>query len=178
MTKEDKEKQIRVSKREYLARVSARSRIPLRTVTRVYDTAMEELMETAKRGDALMLTGFGKFYPQSHKGHRVQIFDKDTGLPKFASDIEDYRVLKFSATRNVNKALGNKPSGDRPEPLDESDPNLFSDVDDYDESEFEEEEIPKKRAPRKATASKKSVETKESATAVKITRPNRAHRLI
>jgi nucleoid DNA-binding protein len=94
----------RVSKREFLAQVSGRSHIPARTVSRVYDTIIAELMDTMRRGDQLMLTGFGKFYPQAHKGHRVQFADNG------ASAIDDYFVLKFSATRNVNKALAQKPS--------------------------------------------------------------------
>lgn len=173
MTQEEQQEQQRVSKREYLARVSARSRIPLRTVTRVYDTAMEELMETMTRGDQLMLTGFGKFYPQAHKGHRVQFADSGT------EEIDDYRVLKFSATRGVNRSLGNKPSGERPGPLDESDPNLFSDVEDYDESEFEEEKAPKIRktaAPKKQAESKSTVSA--AAAATKSARANRSNRAI
>lgn len=100
----EKEQQ-RVSKREFLAQVASRSGIPLRTVTRVYDASLEQLMEITSRGDQLMLTGFGKFYPQAHKGHRVQFADG-------AEVIDDYAVLKFSATRSINKALVQKPGDD------------------------------------------------------------------
>lgn len=101
---QDPEGPNRVSKREFLARVSGNSDIPARTVNRVYDAIIAELMDTMRRGDQLMLTGFGKFYRQEHKGHRVQFADKGS------SAIDDYFVLKFSATRNVNKVLALKPT--------------------------------------------------------------------
>lgn len=104
MTEKDQQEQKRVSKREFLAQVSNRSHIPAKTVNRVYDTILAELMDIVTRGDQLMLTGFGKFYPQAHKGHRVQFADSGTEA------IDDYYVLKFSATRSVNKSLVQKPS--------------------------------------------------------------------
>lgn len=104
MTEKEQPEQHRVSKREFLAQVSTRSRIPAKTVNRVYDTILAELMDTMRRGDQLMLTGFGKFYPQAHKGHRVQFADNG------AEAIDDYFVLKFSATRSVNKSLVQPPS--------------------------------------------------------------------
>lgn len=103
MTENDQREQLRVSKREFLAKVSTRSNIPIKTVNRVYDTILDELLDTMRRGDQLMLTGFGKFYPQAHKGHRVQFADGG------AKAIDDYFVLKFSATRDVNKSLVQAP---------------------------------------------------------------------
>jgi nucleoid DNA-binding protein len=139
----------RVSKREFLAKVSNRSQIPPRTVNRVYDTIIAELMNTMQRGDQLMLTGFGKFYPQAHKGHRVQF--ADTG----ARAIDDYFVLKFSATRNVNKALAQKPSEqdlEAREELFEADPYLGYESSEVDEPEEDEEpKVSKSRAKGKAT---------------------------
>lgn len=145
MTEKKKPDQNRVSKREFLAQVSATSEIPLRTVTRVYDEILDELLETMRRGDALMLTGFGKFYPQSHAGHRVQ-FAGGGGKA-----IDDYFVLKFSATRAVNKSLLEAPREERSamvellEPLDE---------DEIDDSEFEPEK--RAKAPRKPRAKAKA----------------------
>ena len=54
-------------------------------------------------GNRLTLRGFGKFYPQDHKGHRVRFAD---GSPDGSGVIPDYTVLKFSATRDVNRRLG------------------------------------------------------------------------
>lgn len=120
----------RVSKREFLARVSGNSDIPPRTVNRVYDAIIAELMDTMRRGDQLMLTGFGKFYRQEHKGHRVQFADKGS------SAIDDYFVLKFSATRNLNKALVEKPAEGELEAREEffeAEPYLGYDPDEVDE---------------------------------------------
>lgn len=144
-TKPEKKKpdQNRVSKREFLAQVSATSEIPLRTVTRVYDEILDELLETMRRGDALMLTGFGKFYPQSHAGHRVQ-FAGGGGKA-----IDDYFVLKFSATRSVNKSLLEAPRAERAAMVELLEPLEDGETDEIDEAEFEPEPRPKAaRKPR------------------------------
>lgn len=129
---EKKQPEKRVSKREFLARVSSSSGMPLKTVSRVYDEILDELLDTMRRNEALMLTGFGKFYPQAHKGHRVQ----------FAGDgaIDDYQVLKFSATRAVNKSLLEAPREERAAMVELLEPLEDEEID---ESEFEPEPRPK-----------------------------------
>lgn len=144
VTEEAQPEQQRVSKREFLARVSAESEIPLRTVNAVYDSILDELLETMRRGNQLMLTGFGKFYPQAHKGHRVQFAGGD------ARAIDDYFVLKFSATRAVNKSLLEAPREERAEigAMFSSEPD---EVDEPEDSEFEPEagsKAPRKRKPK------------------------------
>lgn len=141
MTEKKQSDQNRVSKREFLAQVSATSDIPLRTVNRVYDTILDELLETMRRGDALMLTGFGKFYPQSHAGHRVQ-FAGGGGKA-----IDDYFVLKFSATRAVNKSLLEAPREERAAMVELLEPLEDGETDDIDDAEFEPEK--RSRAARK-----------------------------
>lgn len=143
----------RVSKREFLGRVSDRSEIPARTVRRVYDTIIAELMDTMRRGDQLMLTGFGKFYPQAHKGHRVQFADNGFDA------IDDYFVLKFSATRNVNKALAVKPTAEELEARQEffeAGQYLGADeegeVDESEDDDIAPETKPKARTGRTATS--------------------------
>lgn len=91
----------RVSKREYVSRVARRAGVPVRVASVVYEAAIEELLSIVGNGDRLTLTGFGKFYPQEHKGHRVRFADENG-----KAEIEDYAVLKFSATRSVNKKVG------------------------------------------------------------------------
>lgn len=97
--KRQEQQQQRVSKRKFIANVAHRSGLPIKVVGQVYDTGLAELMDIVSKGDQLMLTGFGKFYPQAHKGHRVQFADSGSKV------IDDYHVLKFSATRSVNKLL-------------------------------------------------------------------------
>ncbi len=90
----------RVNKREFIVRVSRRSGRPIREVTAIMEAGGRELMDIMREDQRLMITGFGSFYPQAHKGHRVQFSDEAGGKV-----IGDYSVLKFSATRDVNRSL-------------------------------------------------------------------------
>lgn len=90
--------QQRLSKRKYISAVAKRSGLPVRVVTEVYDSLLDELLAVVARGDIVMLTGFGRFYKQTHRGHRVQFADHN-------NVISDYSVLKFSATRELNRKL-------------------------------------------------------------------------
>lgn len=94
--------QERVNKREYISAVAERAGVPIHVASAVYEAGIQELLETVSRGDRLVLTGFGRFYLQAHKGHRVQFADAKGGKNPV---IEDYSVLKFSARREVNKHL-------------------------------------------------------------------------
>lgn len=98
----NEEPDARVSKRVFLSRVARRSGYSNEVVKGVYSAMVEELMHIVRSGGSLMLTGFGKFYPQPHHGHRVQFATDSEGNPKV---IENYTVLKFSATRDVNRSL-------------------------------------------------------------------------
>lgn len=90
----------RVTKREYIASVARRAGLPRKVVSDVYDAAMAEIMEVVSRGDRLILTGFGSFERQWHKGHPVR-FTKNGD-----TRVDDYSVLKFSATRQTNQRIG------------------------------------------------------------------------
>ncbi|MFD4574247.1 HU family DNA-binding protein [Streptomyces sp. NPDC058417] len=87
----------RVSKREFISRVATRSELPVRVVNKVYESLLSELTGAVSCGEAVVLTGFGRFYRQDHKGHKVR-FGK--------SDVDDYVVLKFSASSSFNRRLG------------------------------------------------------------------------
>ncbi len=88
--------QRRISKREFIARVSAHSGWPIKTVSSIYEGIFSELTEAVSQGETVVLTRFGRFYRQAHKGHKVR-FGKQ--------DIDDYSVLKFSASPSVNRHL-------------------------------------------------------------------------
>ena len=96
----------RVSKREFVKRLARRSGVSVRVATAVYDATIEEIFETVADNKRLTLTGFGKFFVQTHKGHRVTRIDESSGTASDLGRIEDYSVLKFSATRAVNKDVG------------------------------------------------------------------------
>lgn len=70
----------------------------------VYEAAIAELMDCISSDQDVVLTGFGRFYKQMHKGHRVQ-FAGDDGKPGY---IDDYPVLKFSSTVETNRKLDPK----------------------------------------------------------------------
>ncbi|MEV7953011.1 MULTISPECIES: HU family DNA-binding protein [Streptomyces] len=87
----------RVSKRAFISRVATRSGLPVRTVSKVYESLLGELTGAVSCGETVVLTSFGRFYRQAHKGHKVR-FGK--------SDVDDYTVLKFSASSSFNRRLG------------------------------------------------------------------------
>ncbi len=90
----------RVSKREFVQRFARRGGISAQAAQTAYDAMIDELLDLVAQGNTVTLTNFGKFYPQTHKGHRVQ-FAKDDD----AAEVTDYTVLKFSATRRVNRRV-------------------------------------------------------------------------
>lgn len=92
-----KERDPRISKREYTQRVAKRAGVPLRVAATVYEAMIEEIIEIVNEGKDLTLAGFGKFYSKPHKGHNVQF--------AAAGRVEDYNMLKFSATRAVNQMV-------------------------------------------------------------------------
>lgn len=91
----------RVSKREFIKRFAARAELSPRTAQKAYDAIIEEILDLVGKGNRVTLTGFGRFYPQEHKGHKVRFADADGGK----REIENYAVLKFSATRAVNRGV-------------------------------------------------------------------------
>jgi DNA-binding protein HU-beta len=90
----------RVSKREFVQRFARRGGISVFAAQTAYNAMIDELLDLVSQGNTVTLTNFGKFYPQNHKGHRVQ-FGKDEGT----GEVTDYTVLKFSATREVNRRV-------------------------------------------------------------------------
>ncbi|WP_329142724.1 HU family DNA-binding protein [Streptomyces sp. NBC_01456] len=91
----------RVSKREFISRVATRSELSVRVVNKVYESLLGELTGAVSCGEAVVLTSFGRFYRQDHKGHKVR-FGK--------SNVDDYVVLKFSASSSFNRRLGGEVS--------------------------------------------------------------------
>ncbi|MFD3800993.1 HU family DNA-binding protein [Kocuria palustris] len=92
----DLNEQPRVSKRDFISRVAARTELPIRLVSTVYEGLLDELRDLVRARSTVVLTGFGRFYLQEHKGHKVR-FGK--------SAVNDYSVLKFSASRSMNREL-------------------------------------------------------------------------
>ncbi len=92
----------RMSKRQFVSRLAKRADVPHRVALQVYEAFTEELLEVMGSGTRLTLTGLGKFYTQEHKGHEV----RNILSGESAGSISDYTLLKFTATRDVNKQIG------------------------------------------------------------------------
>lgn len=90
----------RTSKRELLHLVATRAHVDLATTERVYEALLVEVVAQVRTGKEVQFFGYGRFYPQVHKGHHVQFGAKGQGR------LPDYPVLKFSASQHVNKFLG------------------------------------------------------------------------
>ncbi len=93
----------KVSKREFIQRVSKRAGLSPTVTQMAYEAIFGEILDLVNAGNRVTLTGFGKFYAQSHKGHNVVLSIRDN--PENRGRVEDYSVLKFSATREVNKRV-------------------------------------------------------------------------
>ncbi|MFD4943064.1 HU family DNA-binding protein [Streptomyces sp. NPDC058409] len=110
----------RISKREFISRVATRSGLPVRVVNNVYKSLLGELTGAVSCGETVVLTGFGRFYRQAHKGHKVR-FGK--------SNVDDYVVLKFSASSSFNRRLGaDQDETSRPETY-----GMVEDADDFED---------------------------------------------
>ncbi|WP_110588076.1 HU family DNA-binding protein [Microbacterium suaedae] len=96
----------RVSKREFIQRAARRGGMPVKVVQQAYDAIIDEVIDLVQSGNRVTLTGFGKFYPQEHKGHVAQTNFTQERQRGATKEVPDYKVLKFSATREVNKRLG------------------------------------------------------------------------
>lgn len=97
----------RVNKRDFVKGVAARSGVSVRTADAVYNAIIAEIFDAVEDGKRLTLRGFGKFFVQTHKGHRVTKID-DNGNALDLGTIADYPVLKFSSTRTVNRLIGER----------------------------------------------------------------------
>lgn len=97
----------RVNRSDFIARVALRAGVDVRVAAELCDALVDEIIAVVSEGNRLTLTGFGKFYPQQHKGHPVQRVDEDGKLGGTVDPlvVDDYAVLKFSATRAVNRRI-------------------------------------------------------------------------
>lgn len=95
-------KDARISKKQFLADVARKCGIHEQIVLEVYDAIVENIFDELTKGYNVSLAGFGLFYVQKHKGHPVQF---NGGNDK---NVDDYLVLKFSASKNSNRRLREK----------------------------------------------------------------------
>lgn len=88
----------KMNRSEYLRRVAKRTGYSRAVVVEIYDAMVDEFVDVMQEGKQLLLTGFGNYYMQTHKGHPVQFAG--------GSDVvEDYDVLKFSPSNVLKKRV-------------------------------------------------------------------------
>lgn len=90
----------KVNRAEFLARVSKHTGVRKEIVVSVYNGIVDELVDVMIGGNQLLLTGFGSFYLQKHKGHPVQFSGG-------SDSVTDYDVLRFSPSNIVTKRVRN-----------------------------------------------------------------------
>lgn len=90
---------VRLTRRDFDTRVANHCGVPRTTVTRIGNAIIDEIVEAARHGEIVLLRGFGRFYPQIHKGHGAHFGNRV---------IDNYPVLKFSASHRLNKTLDDR----------------------------------------------------------------------
>lgn len=96
MTKELDLEPDRISKREFISRVAVRSGQSVKTVSVLYEAIFDELTASVMDGEIIVLTGFGRFSKQLHKGHKVRFGP---------AEVKEYSVVKFSSSRTLNQQI-------------------------------------------------------------------------
>jgi len=88
----------KVTRKMLLKEMARRSGADSETTMAVFTSMIDVIVENVRDGSTVSITGLGNFYLQKHKGHPVQ-FESST------NHVEDYNVLKFSASDALNKRL-------------------------------------------------------------------------
>lgn len=94
----------RANRAEVIDSIRRRTGLPATVVRTVYDAFFDEVVNQVTMGNSVMLTGFGKFYPLSKAGHSVQ-FKRGSGGDYIDGRVDDYQVLKFSASHRLNQRI-------------------------------------------------------------------------
>lgn len=95
-----KNQDLRVNRGEFLNTVARKTGYERKVVIEIYHAMVEEMVNVLQSGKKLSLTGLGSFYVQQHKGHPVQ-FSGGSYV------VDDYNVMKFSASNMMNKRVRN-----------------------------------------------------------------------
>lgn len=88
----------KMNKSDFIKYVAETNNMPVPLVSQVYDSLINGIFDIVSGGDNLSLAGFGLFYLQKHKKHPVRFSSEN-------KDIDDYLVLKFSASDAMNNRI-------------------------------------------------------------------------
>lgn len=98
MAKVKNDNKDKMNRSEFLARVAKRTGYSRRIVLEIYDAMVDEFVDVIQNKKQLLLTGFGTYFVQQHKGHPVQ-FSGGNDV------VEDYDVLKFSPSNILKQRV-------------------------------------------------------------------------
>ena len=98
MAKVKNDNKEKMNRSEFLARVAKRTGYSRRMIVEVYDAMVDEFVAAMRDKKQLLLTGFGTYFVQQHKGHPVQ-FSGGNEM------VEDYDVLKFSPSNILKQRV-------------------------------------------------------------------------
>lgn len=91
------DKENRVTRQQFLTQVAKKNGVTVESLTNAYNMLFDGIFDIVKENKSLCLTGFGVFYLQKHKGHKMQF-----GV---ACDGNDYYCFKFSSANTLNQRL-------------------------------------------------------------------------
>lgn len=94
---------VKMTKREFIAFLAEKNQISYRRAEKIYNMVFDGLESAVLSGRDLTLTGFGRFYLQKHRGHKIRGRGADGLAPGTKSRLDDYLVVKFSASEILNR---------------------------------------------------------------------------
>lgn len=83
---------------EFVDWMAAQNGMSREEATQAYCAVINGIKHAVSNGMRLQLYGFGTFYLQLHKGHKMQ-------FQPTQNTTDDYLVLKFSASSSLNKHI-------------------------------------------------------------------------
>lgn len=89
----------RINKRDLIRSVARRAGVQIKVTEQVYEALLVEVVDQIRNGVQVNFSGYGRFYPQVHKGHPAQFGAVGRG------PLPDYKVLKFGASRKLSDFL-------------------------------------------------------------------------
>lgn len=89
------DKKNRMSRQQFISEIAEKNGVTAESLMSAYNMIFDGICDVVKSGKRLCLNGFGSFYLQKHKGHRMQFSN--------SAKSEDYIVFKFSAANTLNQ---------------------------------------------------------------------------
>ena len=89
----------KITKRPFITKLAEKKEYSPKEASDIYELFIDTLVSEVLKGNEVMLTGFGSFSLKCHKGHPIKFIKKEK------SQINEYLVLKFTASNTLSKKL-------------------------------------------------------------------------